>query len=510
MVNPFYIQPGNNYGPGLRGLADSIGKVTDRKREEEAAQAQIAKEEAAAQAQRDQETVEQKEIQEAMATNDPVKIKAVMAKYPKKAAGLKAAIETKFPGETKNTYMNALFSAGSNVSTAPQVAEELKKVFMADGIIDQEEAAKIDKVVASTPEELKKFVDSELALITSATGNEKLWEQYQDLQGGGGTDKYEGLTPGYEEYLRVNNLENTPENYAKYKFKEQQNQEFSPSPLKKLINERQEYIDKGMDETDPIIKAYDSKITGADIDVAKMTEEEIDTWGTYLALTGKMPSVGRGKNATKIKAKIVKSAARYALGANEDGIPDEPDKTPVEAALSLLGEQSDTKSIQGSLNFLDKQLSSMGSFVTNLNSQVDKVSELSKDLKSFDTRLLNIPLRSLRGRIKGSPLQAKYDMYLTEIESEIGKLSSGSSASVAELSEGAREKWAKIHDKNLSVSDMLELLDETKEAANFRQQSVQLELDKSRARMRRKGIIPEDTKPSADKTDEELMKSLGL
>ena len=291
--------------------------------------------------------------------------------------------------------------------------------------------------------------------------------------------------------------------------------EYAPSSLKKLINERQALLDEGVDPSDPTITAYDAKITGTDIDIEDMTDDEIDTWAAFLAVGGKLPSLGRGKQATKIRAKIAKATAKYALGADEAGSPNNPKRTPVEAALHMLGEQADTKSIQVSMNFLDKQLSSMGSFVVNLNSQVDKVTELSKDLTTYDTRLMNVPIRVLRGRILGSPLQAKYDMYLAEIEAEIGKLATGSTASVAELSVGAQERWSKIHDKNLSAPDMLELLEETSYAADLRLSSVKNELDKTRARMRREGRLPESTVVQTQpikkpQTADDYLKSIGV
>jgi hypothetical protein len=129
----------------------------------------------------------------------------------------------------------------------------------------------------------------------------------------------------------------------------------------------------------------------------------------------------------------------------------------------------------------------MGSFVKNMEYQVNRVEELAKELKTFDTRLLNVPLRALRGKIAGSPLQAKYDMYITEIENEIGKLATGSAASVAELTQGAQEKWAKIHDKNLSIPDMISLLKETTKAGKLRMQSVDEQIKETKAQMRSRG-----------------------
>lgn len=274
---------------------------------------------------------------------------------------------------------------------------------------------------------------------------------------------------------------------------------FAPTQVKKLIDERQELIDSGVPEDHKFIKAYDDKIAGQDTKPIELSQEEIDTLAAMYNVSGKMITLGRGKDITKLRKKIAKSAASQLL---EGTTIDPGGKTPIDAALSAVVAQSDTKAIQGSLNFLDKQLSSMGSFVTNLNSQIDKVGELSKDLNTFDTRLMNVPLRALRGRLIGSPLQSKYDLYLTEIESEIGKLATGSTGSVAELSATAQEKWDKIHDKSLSVSDMLELLDETKAAANFRVESVRDQLNKTRERMRTR------KEPGAE-TDEDIIKEIG-
>ena len=280
---------------------------------------------------------------------------------------------------------------------------------------------------------------------------------------------------------------------------------YAPSNLQKMIEERQEYIDQGLTPDDPIIKAYDAKISGTDIDIEDMTPEEVDTWGQLVNLTGKMPSLGRGKQSTKIRMQIAKSAARQALNAAELIPGADPEKKPSEAALEVLGTQADKKAIAGAITFLQKQASSMGSFVNNIEQQIDKVEVLSRDLKTYDTRLLNIPLRTLRGKLAGSALQSKYDLYLAEIESEIGKLATGSTASIAELSATAQQRWEKIHDKNLSIKDMLSLLDETKAAARMRMKSVDDELEKTRRKMRSKGVIPDSSSVELSTTDQQAL-----
>ena len=271
---------------------------------------------------------------------------------------------------------------------------------------------------------------------------------------------------------------------------------YAPTMLAKLIAERAK-LAESLPPDHPTIKAYDNKISGTDIDIDNMSDDEIDVLGGYFNLTGKMPSLGRGKQSTAIRVKIVKSAARQALSEDPDAPEVEGNTKPSDAALDIVSKQADTKSIQGAMNFLEKQVGAMGSFVKNIDLQVDKVGELADELKTFDTRLLNVPLRAVRGRVAGSPLQAKYDLYLAEIESEIGKLATGSAASIAELSATAQERWAKIHDKNLSVKDMLELLEETRNAAYMRQKSVVDQLEETRTKMRTR-------KPSANKNSSSL------
>jgi hypothetical protein len=156
-------------------------------------------------------------------------------------------------------------------------------------------------------------------------------------------------------------------------------------------------------------------------------------------------------------------------------------------AIDPRADQAATSAFASSMTMQQRQLGMMGSFVKNMDYQVGRVKELGEELKTFDSRIMNVPLRAVRGKIAGSPLQAKYDMYITEIENEIGKLATGSAASISELSVGAQEKWAKIHDKNLSVKDMVSLLEETSKAGKMRMQSVESQLAETKTQMRGRG-----------------------
>lgn len=123
---------------------------------------------------------------------------------------------------------------------------------------------------------------------------------------------------------------------------------------------------------------------------------------------------------------------------------------------------------------IEKQIgniNAMESFVSNMDKQMGRAIEIGNDIASADTRLLNVPIRVFQESIVGNPNRNKFNMYITELESEAARLAAGNPQSIATLPEGLRETWAKIHDKSLSVSDMINLLEETKIAGKLRMDS---------------------------------------
>jgi hypothetical protein len=130
--------------------------------------------------------------------------------------------------------------------------------------------------------------------------------------------------------------------------------------------------------------------------------------------------------------------------------------------------QADYKAGDSSLRNMTKQEYPMKAFVDNINTQVDYAKELFSGLKRFDTRLINLPLRELKTRVVGSGLERKYELFLQEISMEANKLAQGSSASIAQIPEGNRKEWLRIHDINLPLSEILPVLEGTKTMANMR------------------------------------------
>lgn len=141
------------------------------------------------------------------------------------------------------------------------------------------------------------------------------------------------------------------------------------------------------------------------------------------------------------------------------------------------GGASSTKarSYLGSAKSLDlqiKQRDAMESFVENIRLQTERVPEIMKSIARVDARLLNIPIKEVRKRIVGQADENILSMYLTEISNEAAKISTGSQASIRELSESAQVKWAKIHDEALSPTETLKLLQETNHLGQMRLQTV--------------------------------------
>ena len=454
MPNEFYVQPASTL-PGMTKLFEGMATRADTMKAETAERDKMAKRQEAARI---------------LSSGDS----DAMAQFAMKNPWIIDDIEKVTKFKSAATKQNLIDSAkrilgGENPS---QVLIDRAERVIAEGGDPTETMGSIQQAQRN-PDAAKKEAEMVLALYDPAS--HKQYKAMSEPEKDTRTDKIKNF-----EYHR-NLMKDDPIGAAK--FAEITGSEYAPSPLKKLIGEMEALKEEGADPA--LIKAYEDNIFGDPVDVNGITQEQIDTLAALFNLTGKMPSLGRGKESTRVRVAIAKSAAQQALGSKNFGDEDpEPNLTPMDAALSIVASQSDTKAIQGSLNLLDKQLSSMGSFVSNIEMQIDEVSALSKDLTTYDARILNMPLRLVRGRIKGSALQAKYDLYLTEIESEIGKLATGSTASVAELSASAQERWAKIHDKNLSVSDMLELLEETRAAAKMRKKSVETQLNLTRGRMR--------------------------
>jgi hypothetical protein len=159
------------------------------------------------------------------------------------------------------------------------------------------------------------------------------------------------------------------------------------------------------------------------------------------------------------------------------------------------------KAGQSSLTFQEKQRGAAESFANNLNGQIDKVNSMMNDvIKRVGTRAVDMPLVALKKGFIGSGQERVLESYLMEISREIGKLSTGSQASVAELSVDAQEKWDKIHDPNLSMKELKKILEATRDQATIRVKSIDDEINVTKKRLY-PGQYPSDARKESNLPD---------
>lgn len=175
-------------------------------------------------------------------------------------------------------------------------------------------------------------------------------------------------------------------------------------------------------------------------------------------LTGKEPKFA--SRDSKGKAAFEKYTNEYM---NANGL----------SAADVANIQTSYKALDGSIKKQQTQLNAAGNFARNLIKQVDYAETLFQGLSRTDARLLNVPLRELKTKLAGSGLESAYQMFIKEISAEALKLSMGSQASIAQIPEGNRQEWERVHDINLPLSEMRKVLQATKQAATIRIQSIE-------------------------------------
>ncbi len=140
-----------------------------------------------------------------------------------------------------------------------------------------------------------------------------------------------------------------------------------------------------------------------------------------------------------------------------------------------------------SLSNQKKNYDMMNGFVMNINNQVDRVDQIYSQLPRTTLKLVNMPIKDLRKYVTGSGDEASAKAYLIEISNEVGKLSTGSAASIRELSESAQKQWAKIHDEALSYNDLMKVLHTTKQIGSDRLNAAQAAMNMTRQQIEAMG-----------------------
>ena len=513
MTNPFYVHPGMDFGPGLAGLAKTVGEIGKMKKAER------------------KETLMRQEISAAIESKDAAKIRTVAGKYPELGTKIKDIMEMKLPGESSSAYKSALFSAATNITQAPKALENLRTQFAKDGIDPQERATldKFESLLESDPETAQKNAEAELALLT--TDDEELWDRYEYIKGDsakapakvrefeyfkdlketnpdladqfalgagfveGDKDRSTAAEKNFNKYIDLSNTNpeqakmfgdqiginrNTPlTDVAKLKA-DLDNNLISAEDYEK---QRDKILNPAMKSKIELTQAALKGDPEAIAILDKMTKDIVDETGekSFATTRGKLKGLFKSIDIEGTANAII--AGRETLGnvKNTFGVPIQEAVrqrvTKKEPNFNFVQPRAIEKSLSSSLVQQQKNRGAMGNFVLNINGQLDKVDDIMNDvIKRVGVRYVDLPWREVHTRAIGSGNERVLEAYMKEISVEIFKLSQGSTASVALLPEKGREEWEKIHDVNLSYPQLKKVLEGTRDMANIRIKSVNDEI----------------------------------
>lgn len=141
--------------------------------------------------------------------------------------------------------------------------------------------------------------------------------------------------------------------------------------------------------------------------------------------------------------------------------------------------QTSYKSLQLTNNKQQNQLSAAANFADNILKQIEYAKEIQNELNRQGIMVINKPLVAYKTRLVGSGAESAYQMLMKEISAEALKLSMGSQASIAQIPEGNRVEWEKVHNVNLPFDEMNRVLDATGNAAKIRINSINNEVNRT-------------------------------
>lgn len=214
-------------------------------------------------------------------------------------------------------------------------------------------------------------------------------------------------------------------------------------------------------------------------------------YGSVFKLEGKdglyVMDANSGKFVTRLEAEALNKEQKFkpynmipGARANISNFDSDPNKTNKE----IRAEAAETKADSDALAKQEGIYFNISSFIKNVNKQIDRTKDLAGKLQTFDAKLLNKPLREIRGNIVGSALQSSYDLYLTSLAAEAAKISEGGTGSVRAPTDTSQKKWEKILDPKLSLADMIELQNELKIDVDMKLDSQAETVDDIRRKLR--------------------------
>lgn len=494
--NPFYVHPGTDFGPGLMGLAETLG-VKRKEREEF-----------------DRIAAMKKGALEAFQSGDPDKIAEFSIQNPEISKQLMEA--GKFRNEqTKENYIDSIFQAIQDPSRIPEIAAS-RQAFLRSQGVGSEGSVETDSFVEKynqDPEGTLQSLKAELAFIAP-----EKWKAYKAAITGEG--KPFTLSPDQTRYTASGELiVEAPKGV--------------PTPNSDIAKLGEDLVNKLISNEDYLAKkerilnptaTSKAELTARALNGDMEAHNVLEAMGKSdieMAMA-KGEAAAIGKIAGLQEAMDLKGTARAILDGRETienvkntfGVPiQETVRSLVlkqEPDFNFVQPRAIVKSLNSSLMQQQKNRGAMGSFVANINRQVDEVEKRSRDIiKRVGIRALDVPWRELNVRFIGSGHERVFEAYMKEISAEIAKLSQGSAASIAQLPEENRKDWERIHDPNLSLRQLVIVMKGTRDMANMRLKSVQDEIDSTIDRfsnVRNKRGVSSISPDIQSMTDEELQK----
>jgi len=514
MANPFYIHPGSDLSQGLQGLATSVKQYGEIKK---------AKDE--------KERIEKlnEGAVEAFKTGDPSVIAEFSLVHPEVAQGLTQASKLR-DDKHKDFYANTIFQVLQNPENIEKIAETRGVLAKAQGLVPTLDdsiktegfmekfnedpkgtLAKLEQELAFIAPEKYKAYREALGTATKKTADIQNFEYFQNLKEtdpdladafGTGTgfnkDEKDETTAAAKNFNTYTDLLTTDPEKAKLFGDSIGINRVTPytdmAKLKtdfdnKLISEK-EFKAKKDDLLNPTMKNK-TELTMAALrgnEEAKntlkaMAQDDVTTAGkrSQASTKGKLTALYAAMDLDGVAKAILEGKETIDNVRNTFGVPIQEvvrEKVlNVEPDFNFVQPRAIQKSLSSSLAQQQKNRGAMGSFVLNINGQLGKVDKIMNEvINRVGVRGLDLPFRELHTRFKGSGNERVLEAYMKEISVEIFKLSQGSTASVALLPEKGREEWEKIHDVNLSYTQLKKVLEGTRDMANIRLKSVNDEI----------------------------------
>lgn len=138
-----------------------------------------------------------------------------------------------------------------------------------------------------------------------------------------------------------------------------------------------------------------------------------------------------------------------------------------------------------SLNDLAKRETLIGTFTHRIDATSDVVIKLAQKYRNTNSRLLNIPINSLSGMMGSGDLQA-LKLALKSLSNEVAKVESGS-LGIAEVSVEQSKYMERVHDPNLSLNDMLKVINTGKALGKTNMDSIRKQRQELKGRIQSGG-----------------------